>query len=158
MTELKSGIINPPNLLFSFNLLAVPVFYNMRQLLNIPIERETSGWHLKAFFSAIVLYGWGQFLFLINEQRNYIFITVSFKADILCPGDSVRQVSFENIDESEVIDHQKANWQNYYHVQTPQSQAVYKHQCSLCFLSLFWPVKGENETYVIRVKTASTLY
>jgi len=41
-TEVKSSSISPPNLLFSFNcLLAVLMFYNMHQLLNIPIERES---------------------------------------------------------------------------------------------------------------------
>ena len=41
-TEVKSSSISPPNLLFSFNcLLAVLMFYNMHQLLNSPIERES---------------------------------------------------------------------------------------------------------------------
>ena len=45
-TEVKSGSISPPNMLFTFNcLLAVLMFYNMHQLLNIPIE-EVSFWLL----------------------------------------------------------------------------------------------------------------
>ena len=92
-TEVKPSSISPPNLLFSFNcLLAVLMFYNMHQLLNIPIERESFRLLIESIFFCNCTF-WMGVVFISHKwiDKSYIhYFTVSFKADFLSPGDSVR--------------------------------------------------------------------